>query len=154
MGSPPLTTLDSALASVAALGFDAVPFIYLIERHPHHFGLVRAVFRRMTIGTFVGYTSIITLTELLTKPYRQHDVVVANRHRFLLRRSRNRTLLPLASQAADIAAGLRARYILRTPDALQIAAAMEAGCDAFLTNDHGLRRITEIPILLLDELTV
>jgi hypothetical protein len=26
------------------------------------------------------------------------------------------------------------------------------GCDAFLTNDHTLRRVTEIPVLVLDDL--
>ncbi|MDQ2787177.1 MAG: PIN domain-containing protein [Chloroflexota bacterium] len=154
MGSSALTTLDTALAGVAALGFDTVPFIYLIERHPHHFGLVRAVFRRMTDGSFPGYTSIIALTELLTKPYREHDTVIANRYRILLARSRNLTLLPLDTQAAEVAASLRARHNLRTPDALQIAAAIAAGCDAFLTNDHALRRVTEIPVLLLDDLTL
>lgn len=41
---------------------------------------------------------------------------------------------------------------LRTPDALQIAAALVAGCEAFLTNDAGLKRVTELRVLVLDEL--
>ncbi len=152
MGSSALTTLDTALAGIARLGFDTVPFIYLIERHPHHFGLVHALFRRMTAGSFLGYTSVITLTELLTRPCRKHDTVVANRYRILLAQSRNLTLLPLDTPAAEIAASLRARHNLRTPDAMQIAAAIAAGCDAFLTNDHALRRVTDIRVLILDEL--
>lgn len=32
------------------------------------------------------------------------------------------------------------------PDALQIAACLAAGCDAFLTNDEGLRSISEIRV--------
>jgi hypothetical protein len=35
--------------------------------------------------------------------------------------------------------------------ALQVATAIAAGCDAFLTNDAGLKRVTEIIILMLDE---
>jgi predicted nucleic acid-binding protein len=41
---------------------------------------------------------------------------------------------------------------LRTPDALQIATALEAGCEAFLSNDAGLRRVTELRVLILDDL--
>jgi predicted nucleic acid-binding protein len=154
MGSSALTTLDTALADVAALGFDTVPFIYLIERHPHHFGLVRAVFRRMTAGSFRGYTSVITLTELRTRPYQQHDTVVANRYRIVLARCKNLTLLSLDRHVAESAASLRALHNLRTPDALQIAVAIAVGCDAFLTNDHALRRVTEISVPLLDDLTL
>lgn len=40
----------------------------------------------------------------------------------------------------------QARYHLRMPDALQVAVAIKAGCEAFLTNDRDLR------ILVLDEL--
>jgi predicted nucleic acid-binding protein len=40
------------------------------------------------------------------------------------------------------AASLRARYGLRTPDALQISVALAAGCSAFLTNDARLQRVT------------
>jgi predicted nucleic acid-binding protein len=40
------------------------------------------------------------------------------------------------------AAQLRAATGVKTPDALQLAAAMSSGCTAFVTND---RRIPEIP---------
>ncbi len=54
--------------------------------------------------------------------------------------------------AAERAAALRARYHLRLPDALQIAVALEAGCEAFLTNDRALKRVAELRVLVLDEL--
>ncbi len=53
---------------------------------------------------------------------------------------------------AESAAELRARYNLRTPDALQIAAALSVGCEAFLTNDVTLKRVTDLRILVLDGL--
>ncbi len=40
------------------------------------------------------------------------------------------------------------------PDALQVAVALEAGCEAFLTNDAALKRVTALRILVLDELRV
>jgi predicted nucleic acid-binding protein len=53
---------------------------------------------------------------------------------------------------AESAAELRARYNLSLTDALQMAAALAAGCDAFLTNDTALKRVTELRVLVLDDL--
>jgi predicted nucleic acid-binding protein len=54
--------------------------------------------------------------------------------------------------AAERAAELRARYHLRTPDALQVATALLSDCQAFLTNDKDLSRIIEIQVLVLETL--
>jgi predicted nucleic acid-binding protein len=53
---------------------------------------------------------------------------------------------------AERAAHLRAKYGLRTPDALHIATALLERCQAFLTNDLQLKRVTEVKILVLGEL--
>ncbi|WP_404987325.1 type II toxin-antitoxin system VapC family toxin [Candidatus Hadarchaeum sp.] len=54
---------------------------------------------------------------------------------------------------AERAADLRARYGLRTPDALQVATALHAGATAFLTNDARLKAVRELEVVLLDELS-
>jgi len=56
------------------------------------------------------------------------------------------------AETAKRAATLRAKYNLRTPDALQVATALEFDCQAFLTNDIALKRVTELRVLILDEL--
>ena len=71
------------------------------------------------------------------------------------RKTGNFTLLPIDRAVAEIAADVRARYRLRTPDALQVAAALSAGCEALVTNDTTLSRVTAPPVfrvLVLDEL--
>lgn len=50
------------------------------------------------------------------------------------------------------AAALPVRYRLRTPDALQIATALEAGSQALLCIDTELRRISELRVLVVDDL--
>jgi predicted nucleic acid-binding protein len=144
--------LAAALAQVTTLGLDTPPFIYFIERHPVYLDLVREIFRRIDAGTLVGCCSAITLTEVLTQPKRIQDQQLESEYRNLLTRSRNLTLLPINARMADIAADLRARYRLRTPDALQIATALEANCEAFLTNDTALQRVQELRILVLNQL--
>ncbi|HET7321991.1 MAG TPA: PIN domain-containing protein, partial [Longimicrobiaceae bacterium] len=48
------------------------------------------------------------------------------------------------------AAQLRARYGVRRPDALQLAAAVSTGCTAFLTNDRRLPNIAGMKVVTLD----
>jgi len=55
----------------------------------------------------------------------------------------------LPSAAFDRAAEIRAKFRCRTPDALHLAAAIEAECDLFVTADRRLSTFTEIPIVLL-----
>jgi predicted nucleic acid-binding protein len=55
-------------------------------------------------------------------------------------------------QIEEGAARLRAKYNLRLPDALQMAAAISSGCDAFLTNNAQLERVTESKVLVIDAL--
>jgi predicted nucleic acid-binding protein len=50
-----------------------------------------------------------------------------------------------------MASRLRAKYSMRTPDALQIAVGVLYGATKFLTNDPDLKRVSEIKILVLDD---
>jgi predicted nucleic acid-binding protein len=95
---------------------------------------------------------VISLTEGLVQPYRAGNVRLQQEYRDLLLHSENFQTLALDSAIAKSAADLRARYRLRTPDALQIATALSAGCEAFLTNDRDLDRVAELRVLVLDEL--
>jgi predicted nucleic acid-binding protein len=46
------------------------------------------------------------------------------------------------------------RYNLQLPDAVQVATDLTAGCEAFLTNDRALKRVTKLRILVVGELVV
>lgn len=152
MGQPLVIKVADALSGKNRLGVDTSPFIYLVERFPRYIDVVRAVFKEVDGGSVQAYTSVITLTETLTVPIRDGDTKIEALYRSRLLFSRNLTSLAVVPAIADYAASLRARYRLRTPDALQIATALHARCDAFLTNDRGLSRVTELPVLLVDDL--
>lgn len=89
---------------------------------------------------------------MLTQPKQKGNTILEQEYRDLLLHSRNFKLLPIDPAIAECAADLRARYRFRTPDELQIAAALMAGCQAFLTNDPQLKRATELRVLVLDDL--
>jgi predicted nucleic acid-binding protein len=147
-----MTKLNDAFIGVTKLGFDTAPLIYFVERNPKYVDLVREVVRRVDVGQISGFSSMVALTEVLTKPKKVGDTKIEDEYRDLLLHSRNFRLILIDSTVAERAADLRARYNLRTPDALQIAAALETGCQAFLTNDTQLKRAIELRVLILDEL--
>jgi uncharacterized protein len=55
-------------------------------------------------------------------------------------------LAPMASAVFNRATDIRAAHRFKTPDALHLAAAVEAGCTVFLTNDHRLAAFTGITV--------
>jgi predicted nucleic acid-binding protein len=152
MGASPVMKLEHALQNVNFLGIDTSPFIYFVEQNPLYVDLLREVFKRLTAKDFAASSSVVTLTEVLVQPLRQQNQTLADAYRDLLFNGANFKLFSITALIAERAAELCARYNLRTPDALQIATALENGCDAFLCNDNGLKRVGELRILVLDEL--
>jgi hypothetical protein len=59
------------------LFIDTAPIIYFIEEHPVYINEVSNIFDRTADGTVQVITSVITLVEVLAKPYKlgQNDIV-------------------------------------------------------------------------------
>jgi predicted nucleic acid-binding protein len=55
-------------------------------------------------------------------------------------------IVTLSRDVIDKATEIRAQYNFKTPDAIQLAAAVISNCDLFLTNDQRLDRFTEITL--------
>lgn len=58
-------------------------------------------------------------------------------------------LFEVTATVVERATELRAKYNLKTPDALHYATAVEAGAAVFLTGDRGLARCSEVPVEIL-----
>src|SRR5438874_575731 len=97
---------------------DTSPFIYFVQANPTYVATCREVFRRVSAGQIVGYTSLLTLTETLVHPLRNADNALEEQYRALLLGTAGIVSLPLDAATASGAADLRARYGLRTPDAV------------------------------------
>jgi len=149
-----MKNLDDALAGITKLAIDTPIFIYFVEAHPQYDALVAEVFQRIADSIFTGVTSVIALIEVLIHPFRRGNIRLQQEYRDLLLHSTNFEMVSIDAAIAERAAGLRARYNFRIPDALQIAAALAAGCEAFLTNDATLKRVTELRVLVLSELEI
>jgi len=61
--------LDDALHGVSRLAFDTAPIIYFVEAHPTYDGLVSNIFNRVAAGELEGWTSVVSLSEVLVQPF-------------------------------------------------------------------------------------
>ena len=131
------------------VALDTAIFIYVIEEHPRFLPLLDPLFKEADRGARELVTSALTLMEVLIVPYRAGQRVLADRYEALLTRSRGVRLVDLTRDQLRAAAQLRATTGVKTPDALQLVAAISAGCHSFLTND---RRLPTIPGLKIRQL--
>jgi predicted nucleic acid-binding protein len=144
--------ISDALKHVTQLGIDTAPLIYLVEKHPVYFDRMNAIVQHITQGSIAGISSSLTLTEVLTQPLKLGKSNLVSSYEDILLNSAGFQLVTIDTNVARTAADLRARYNLKTPDAIQVATASVLGCQAFLTNDFEIKRVTELHILVLDEL--
>jgi predicted nucleic acid-binding protein len=90
---------------------------------------------------------------VLVKPMRESADDVADKYREILTNSANIDLHPIWADVSETAAKLRSQYTwLRTPDAIQIATAIEHGADTIVSNDDRWKRISEIEVIVLQDL--
>lgn len=120
---------------------DSVPMIYHLEDVEPYSGLTAEVYTALAKGNLEGVLSTVSVTELLTKPFKEgKGEQIAVLEAFVLSIPHTQLVLPtyvIARQAAR----LRGKYGLRTPDALLFSTAQETECDAFLTNDSRLKKL-------------
>lgn len=133
------------------VGLDTAIFIYFIEEHPRFLPLVESIFLALDQGRLIGMTSAVTLLETLVVPMRAGNLPLAERYESILSNSRGLRLIDIDRPLVRLAAQIRALEGLKTPDDLQIAAALRSGCTTFLTNDRKIPAVGGLQILQLHD---
>lgn len=136
------------------IGIDSSVVIYFVERHPTFHAMSRPLFVAAAERTRELATSSLTLLEVLVKPYKSGDPETALKYESILMDSSGLLLVNLDRDQLRTAARLRALYGVRTPDALQLAAALSAGCSAFVTNDRRIPSVRGLPVVQLPDVNI
>jgi predicted nucleic acid-binding protein len=132
------------------LALDTVVFIYFIEEHPRFLPVLDPIFAAIDKKRLRAVASSLTLLEVLVVPYRAGNIPLAERYEQVLTRSRGLRLVDIDRTQLRAAAQLRALHSsLRTPDAIQVSAALSGGCSVLLTNDRDLPAVPGLRILQL-----
>jgi predicted nucleic acid-binding protein len=143
--------VSDALVGTRSVFLDTAPLIYHVERNPTYVARTRPIFQRIDAGSIEAVTSSITLVECLVVPLRRGDIDLATRFRTAITAGVN-TRMEGVDAVAEHAADLRATLNLGLADAFQVACALRAGVDAFVTNDRKLLRAPGLRVLVLDDL--
>ncbi|HEX8416375.1 MAG TPA: type II toxin-antitoxin system VapC family toxin [Methylobacterium sp.] len=132
-----MAELISLLGRIVYL--DTNIFIYAVEGYQPEQAFMGEFLAELERGGFAAVTSEFTLAELLVKPFELGRQDVVSAYAGLLQPSDRLAVVPVDRTILVEAARQRATLGMRMPDAIHVATALAAGCDAFLTNDRRLR---------------
>ncbi|QSZ26448.1 type II toxin-antitoxin system VapC family toxin [Aceticella autotrophica] len=134
------------------IALDTNLFIYLIEKNQNYFPTVKLIFDKIQKGQLIGVTSSLIYTEVLSNPLKEGNTTIANKYNVLLATFPNLIIKDVDKDIAIISAKLRAKYNIKTPDAVFIATGIAENADTFITNDDQLKKIEEIKVTLLNQI--
>jgi predicted nucleic acid-binding protein len=120
---------------VGLIYLDACLLIYLVEKHQRWGKLVAKAMENATDARFS--LSPLTKCECLVGPLKQSDSGLQLTYQKVFERFLS---LDIPEVVYLNAAELRARFGLKTPDALHLACAQHHGCTALWTNDDRLKQ--------------
>jgi predicted nucleic acid-binding protein len=133
------------------IGLDTAPFIYYIEDVAAFADLLEPVFGLLENHSLRAVTSTVTFAEILTKPFAEKNFFLADEIKFTLKSFSSLSVASIDEKLAEAAALIRARYTIRLPDALQIAAAIQGQATLFLTNDKRTKKVDAVEVLVLSD---
>jgi predicted nucleic acid-binding protein len=129
---------------------DANCFIYSLEKVQPFAELLKRVWDAVYTGGIRLVSSELTLLEALVGPLQKADLVMAGDVRALLE-SPEVELIRVDRELLMDAATLRAKFGLKTPDAIHAATSLASGCKMFLTNDKDFQRVHDLQVTVLSE---
>ena len=122
--------------------------VYLVERRPYWGQAAAARLGASDSSADAWALSDLTRMECRVGPLRHKDLALLKAFDEFFAASRVR-LISMTAAVFDRAAILRADCGIRALGALHLAAALESGCDAFLTNDLRLSKFPGIRVEML-----
>ncbi|MEP7010589.1 MAG: type II toxin-antitoxin system VapC family toxin [Acidobacteriota bacterium] len=131
------------------LGVDSMVFVYHLEGSREFGAAAGALLEAAELGRCRLAASALALLEILVVPKRMGRGDLCRRYRDLLESFPNLDFHELDGDTAEKAAELRARYDLRTPDAIHLATALAAGAEKFASEDRRLRKVKELAVVPL-----
>ncbi|NHT74747.1 type II toxin-antitoxin system VapC family toxin [Rhizobiaceae bacterium CRRU44] len=125
--------------------FDTNAFIFVAEEKSERSALlIEVISISEAADSPIILTSELTLAEVLTKPYKNHDDELISRYDNMVRQCAWLDVEPVSRQVLWYAAVLRSQTRLKLPDAIHLSTAFGCECSLFLTDDRDLRKVDEI----------
>ena len=133
------------------VALDTCVWIYHLEGHPDYRGLATEILTAVGAGKCAAVVSELTLMELLVRPLQLEREEVADEYETLLTHFPNVSLVAIRRDILLKAAVVRARYGLRTPDAVIVATGILQGATRIISNDRHWKRLEGIDVVCLSD---
>ena len=147
------SVFSSVISGKKKIALDSSILIYHLEDINPFSSLTQHLFAEIGFSNLICVVPVLCITELLAKPYQVEDLQKVKACEEFIFSIPTGVLASIDFEVAKEAARIRGVYNLHTPDALFVATALKNNCDAFITNDLALKRVSskEIEIIILDE---
>lgn len=143
--------LKELLKKHKRIAIDTNIFISVFSQEPLGEKVVPIMEAAADKGTHELVTSVLAFSECAVRPYREGNWQALDQVKLMFQMP-NLYVYSMDEAVAEEAARLRAFYNCKMPDAIIVATAIVHNAEVFLTNDHRLTAITEIPVVTLDAL--
>jgi len=124
-------------------------FLYFFEEKKDYIEETQKIFENIQENKNDAVTSVITLLEASVLPFSINKRERAFKYLHLLLTMPNLLVNNVDPNVALKAAELRAKYRIKTPDAIQLATAILGNATGFITNDKKLKAVKELDIFIL-----
>lgn len=133
------------------IGLDSMGFIYFLEDNSNFANLAEIIFELAEKDEAVIISTVLAPIEVLTGYRKTKDSAAENEFIQMVQDFPNIEIYDLDFRMIERVVDLRAKYSIKTPDAIHIATAIENKADIFVTNDAALKKIKEIEIVCLKD---
>lgn len=146
--------LNIAIPKLGNIYLDTNIFIYFFEENPYYADHIEKLLNKISDQDATIISSTLLLSELLVSPYRTKNKHLIQVYQDLDQILTNLELISLDKNISQQAALLRAKYKIRTPDAIHLATAITKQANIFITADQKLKKIKEIPVKILKPILI
>ena len=142
--------MNRLLEKSRVLFLDTGTVVSLLQMNQEYYPVVSSVLDYAYENNVTLLVSNITLFEISRKAYAAKEGVLARQYREFFEHSRNVKSCEVSGEIAVKAAEFAAKN-LSTEEALRLSTAYVCGADCILTDCAAMRDLTDVPVVMLDE---
>lgn len=136
--------VDKAYVGHAKVLIDTNVWLYHLGAHSEFGSAASHLIGAMEFGAYQGIVSELTLMELQVRPLQLKRQDIADEYELLLDHFPHLTVAPVSRDVLSLAAALRAKYRLKTPDAIILSTGIRNGATLAVSNDKRWHKVKEI----------
>ena len=143
--------MNRALEKSRVLFLDTGAIVRLLQMHPDYYPVVSSVLDFAYENNVTLLVSNVTLFEISKKAFALGEGLLSRQYREFFEHSRNVKPCEVTGEFAVKAAEYAGTQKLSNEESLRLATAYVCGADCILTDTAAFRDLTDVPVVLLDD---